>query len=81
LAFAVYLLIYIGLIPIQLSHWLSKYGIWLITVVFSLRAVGDFKYIGFFKKVKGTDFANRDTLFYSPICIVIAGISIMILGK
>lgn len=38
-------------------------------VVFLLRAIGDFKYVGFFKKVRGTAFAKNDTLFYSPLCL------------
>ncbi|NMH89945.1 DUF3995 domain-containing protein [Flavivirga sp. Y03] len=29
-----------------------KYGSWIISIVFILRAIGEFKYIGFFKKIK-----------------------------
>lgn len=47
-------------------------GLWVIPVIFVLRALGDFKYVGFFKQIKSTDFANLDTIFYSPLCTIIA---------
>ncbi|KRE83053.1 hypothetical protein ASG89_13045 [Paenibacillus sp. Soil766] len=37
-----------------------------------LRAIGDFKYLGFFKKVKHTSFSYYDTRFYSPLCLFLA---------
>ncbi|MGG1659414.1 DUF3995 domain-containing protein [Brevibacillus sp. NRS-1366] len=37
--------------------------------VFVLRAVGDFRYIGFFKKMRHTRFAHNDTWLYSPLCL------------
>ena len=33
------------------------------------RAIGEFKYVGFFKKVRGSPFARMDTLLYSPLCL------------
>lgn len=36
------------------------------------RAVGDFRYVGFFKRVRGTRFARLDTLVYSPMCGLLA---------
>lgn len=36
------------------------------------RAVGDFKYVGFFKRVQRTKFARLDTLLYSPLCLMLA---------
>jgi len=36
------------------------------------RAVGDFNYVGFFKRVRGTRFARMDTLLYSPLCMVLS---------
>ncbi len=47
-------------------------GLWVIPIIFALRAIGDFKYVGFFKQIKSTEFANLDTMFYSPLCIIIA---------
>ena len=48
------------------------YGNLTIGIVMLVRAVGDFKYVGFFKKIKGTTFAQNDTRFYSPLCLFIS---------
>jgi hypothetical protein len=36
------------------------------------RAIGDFKYVGLFKRVRGSRFARLDTLVYSPLCLLLA---------
>lgn len=36
------------------------------------RAIGEFKYLGFFKRVKGSRFATLDTWVYSPLCLLLA---------
>ena len=46
-------------------------GVWLLCVVFLFRSIGDFRLVGFFKRIRGTRFARRDTLFYSPLCFVL----------
>ncbi len=51
--------------------WLFLYGGWILSVVFILRSVGDFRWVGFFKKQKGTLFAKWDTVLYSPLCLFI----------
>ena len=48
------------------------WGTWGIAVVFLLRAIGEFNYVGFFKKHKSSRFASLDTRFYSPLCLFIA---------
>jgi uncharacterized membrane protein YozB (DUF420 family) len=48
------------------------YGNVAIGIVMLIRAVGDFKYVGFFKKIKGTFFAQNDTRYYSPLCLLIS---------
>ena len=40
-------------------------------VVFVLRAMGDFRLMGFFKRIRDTDFAVWDTWLYSPLCLAI----------
>jgi len=45
---------------------------WIIPSIFLVRAIGDFKYVGFFKKVKNSKFASMDSKFYSPLCLIIA---------
>lgn len=49
-----------------------------VAIIFLLRAIGEFKYIGFFKKVKQTKFGQMDTLYYSPLCLIISFIIIVI---
>lgn len=51
---------------------ITKWGCILLAVIFFIRAVGDRKYIGIFKKVKGTEFSMYDTWVYSPLCLFIA---------
>lgn len=55
-----------------------RYGTLLIAIIFLVRAIGDFKFIGFFKRVKGTRFGINDTQFFSPLCLVIAILSLLI---
>ena len=43
-----------------------------IALVFVLRAVGDFRYVGFFKSEMESQFAYWDSLIYSPLCLGIA---------
>jgi len=45
---------------------------WCVSAIFLIRAVGDFKTVGFFKKIRTTDFGRYDTKFYSPLCLFLA---------
>src|SRR5437868_4118138 len=49
------------------AHTLSGLGIWVLVVVLAIRAVGDFRWIGFFKQARNTRFAQLDTWIYSPL--------------
>ncbi len=64
------------------DHWIDRkyiqFGMWTISFVFVLRAIGDFKFTGFTKKNKHTQFADRDTKIYSPLCLGVAVISFLI---
>jgi hypothetical protein len=44
-------------------------GVWVVALAFVVRAVGDFNYIGFFKRRRGTRFAHLDTRLYSPLAL------------
>lgn len=61
-----------------LPHWLIQSGGWLLAIVFVLRAIGDFRWVGFFKQRRNTQFAKYDTLLYSPLCLFL-GLSIIII--
>ncbi|MFS1516692.1 DUF3995 domain-containing protein [Bacillus sp. SM2101] len=54
-----------------------KWASIILTFIFLIRAIGDFKYLGFFKRVKNTTFSKYDTILYSPLCLYL-GISFMI---
>jgi len=41
-------------------------------IVFGLRAMGDFRYVGWFKKVRGTQFASKDYILYTPLCTLLS---------
>lgn len=43
-----------------------------LAVVLAARALGDFRLVGFTKRVRGTRFARLDDLFYSPLCLLLA---------
>lgn len=72
-----------GLINVQIPNLVTKYGYWIIPSLFILRAIGDFKYVGFFKKIKDTEFAKADSKWFIPLCLTIGilGILIQIMNK
>ncbi len=55
-----------------------RYGALIIAVIFFLNAIGDFKFIGFFKTINRTRFAINDTQIFSPLCLFIAIVSLLI---
>jgi hypothetical protein len=76
---SVLLLVQIDLITVIKSSHLSK-GLCIVGgIVFLLRAIGEGKYVGFFKKIKHTRFAKQDTAFYSPLCVWISVIFLIAL--
>ncbi len=50
-----------------------------IAAILLARAIGEFRYIGFFKRVHEGTFARYDTWLYSPLCLVL-GASMLILA-
>ena len=62
--------------------WLSQtyvtYGIFGIALIFLVRAIGEFRYVGFFKSITNTSFGQMDTRYYSPLCLFIAVITLII---
>jgi Protein of unknown function (DUF3995) len=62
----------IGWIAIPITPLSLRVCLWLITATFSLRALGDFRYVGFFKRVRDSRFAKLDTQIYSPLCLLLA---------
>lgn len=51
---------------------------YVLALILFIRAIGDFRLVGFFKRIRGTRFSKRDTLFYSPLCLALsAGVFIV----
>ncbi len=72
LGFGLFVLVQAQLIALQLPNWMGKYGLWIMASIFMLRAIGEFRYVGFFKSIKHTQFAQNDTKYYAPLCLFIA---------
>ncbi len=71
-------LVKVGLLRISCPDWATEYGLWVVAAIFLLRAVGEFRYVGFFKKVRDTQFGRMDMKFYSPLCLVIGCLAILL---
>ena len=76
--FAVFYILKAGFMEAPAPAWLLNYAGYLIAGIFILRALGDFKHVGFFKSIKNTDFARLDSRFYSPLCLTIGLVGIFI---
>lgn len=63
-----------------LNHFspIIPYGNLTIAIIFLVRAIGDFKMVGFSKKIKGTKFAKNDSKYYSPLCLLISVLAFVI---
>ncbi|MEO6135507.1 MAG: DUF3995 domain-containing protein [Ginsengibacter sp.] len=82
LAMGVFILIQTGLSNLSLPSSIDEYGLWIIAGIFIVRAIGDFNYVGFFKKVRHTKFGKNDSKYYSPLCLAIGILTIiMVLTK
>lgn len=53
-------------IDYEIARWVVLTGVALLVI----RAIGDTKYVGFFKTVQGTRFARADTAFFTPLLIM-----------
>ncbi|QDY85357.1 DUF3995 domain-containing protein [Paenibacillus polymyxa] len=67
-----------GVVPLRFFHTFYSCGAGLLSCLFILRSIGDFKWVGFFKRKKGTVFAKWDTVLYSPLCFLL-GTAILIM--
>ncbi|MFZ3588910.1 DUF3995 domain-containing protein [Bacillus sp. DJP31] len=71
------LLVQFNAIPFYKPNIITKSFCIIFTIIFFLRAVGDFKYLGFFKRIKHSTFAKYDTRYYCPLCLYL-GISFLL---
>ncbi|WP_292936979.1 DUF3995 domain-containing protein [Noviherbaspirillum sp.] len=69
-----------GLVPVAVPKVVPASLSYALALGLLGRAVGEFKYLGFFKRVRGTRFAKLDTLVYSPLCLLLsAGVALVAL--
>jgi hypothetical protein len=57
--------------PGVVSPTVSLWGTWGVAIALMGRAVGDFSYVGFFKRRATTAFARLDTRLYSPLALAL----------
>jgi hypothetical protein len=57
-----------GSIPPEWLRWLC----YALAAVLLARAIGDFRLVGFFKRVRGTRFARLDSVAYAPLCLLLS---------
>jgi hypothetical protein len=60
-----------GLLRSPLPEMWTQTGTVAVGAVLSLRAIGDFHVLGFFKRVRGTPFAEWDTRLFSPLALLL----------
>ena len=51
---------------------------YVLALVFAVRAVGDFRYVGFFKSLGDDPFRWWDTWLFSPLCLGIAAAALAV---
>ena len=76
--FACVYIIKSDLFELAISESLLNSLCWGLPVIFILRAIGDFNYLGFFKKVKNTKFATADSKVFAPLCLGIGIVGLFI---
>ena len=59
----------LGLAPAFGPKRVRRAGLWVVAATLALRSIGDFKYVGFFKRQGDTRFAHLDTRMYSPLAL------------
>ncbi len=60
------------ILPIDLPPAVFSWASYALALGLLARAVGEFKYVGFFKRIRGSRFATLDTFVYSPLCLLLA---------
>ncbi|MGV6861347.1 MAG: DUF3995 domain-containing protein [Putridiphycobacter sp.] len=63
---------------IKFPYLVIEYGYWIIPSIFILRTIGDFKYVGLFKKIRHTEFAKADSKWFIPLCLTIGFLGLLI---
>jgi hypothetical protein len=71
----------INLLGEAIPKWIFRWATLVIGVLFFLRAIGEFRLVGFFKRASDTPFAFWDTWLFSPLCLLIAVTALLLAYK
>ena len=63
---------------LNVPDWVMMISNWMIPAIFLLRAIGDFNDVGFFKKRRQTYFGKLDSRVYSPLCLGMGLMGLMV---
>ena len=67
-----------NLLALPVSRAIQTAFTYILTLLLFARAIGDFRLVGFFKRVRDSRFADLDTWMYSPLCLALsAGVFIV----
>jgi hypothetical protein len=53
-------------------HIAAAIAVALLALAFLARAIGDFRWVGAFKRERGSKFARLDTRYFVPLCLLLA---------
>lgn len=60
---------YVGKVRLPISPEVLKIGLAIASVIFLVRAIGNFKDVGYLKSDRSGDFGYWDTKLFSPLCL------------
>ncbi len=58
--------------------WIFRVGAWGLTGAFFVRAIGDLRYVGVFRQVRGTTFARWDARLFTPLCLILGAVLLVV---
>lgn len=68
-----------GFVSVGLPSPVLAWASYALAAGLALRAIGDFRYVGLFKRIRGNKFATLDTYIYSPLCLLL-GIGVAVVA-
>jgi hypothetical protein len=68
----------IGLFGSPEPAWIYEWAPWFLAFFFALRVIGDFRFMGMFKKIRFTFFSWWDSYIFIPVSIMIVVLCIIV---
>lgn len=76
---SVMLLIQASVVHVSIPERIAKWFCWAMVVAFYGRVIGEFHWVGIFKKYKHSTFARYDTRLFIPLCFSLGTFTLIIL--